>query len=119
MSHKEKIKKIIIAGLISLIGIIILKYIPMKIFGKDILFDASAHITLTIFVLYICWFFIEKNRSWRIPYFVISAAILIIVAIQRIFSYNHNDIGIILGIIIGIISILISNWKYIHNRIKF
>ncbi len=119
MNKKDKIQKIIIAGIVSLFGIIFLKYIPMKIFGQNILFDASSHITTTIFILYICWFFIENNKTWRIPFFIASASILTIVAFQRIITNNHDDIGILLGFFIGALSIYISNWKTIHNKIKF
>ena len=36
----EQIKKILVAGIVIAIGLIIFKYLPMLIFGKDILFDA-------------------------------------------------------------------------------
>ena len=50
---KEEIRKLIISGVIILIGLVILKYIPMDIFGEGILFDASAHIVISMFILYI------------------------------------------------------------------
>jgi len=54
----EQIKKILVAGIVIAIGLIIFKYLPMFIFGKNILFDASSHVAWTIFLLYIIWFFI-------------------------------------------------------------
>ena len=48
----QKIKNIIFTGLIMILGLILLKYIPMYIWGKNILFDASAHLTITFFIIY-------------------------------------------------------------------
>lgn len=116
---KTQIRKIILAGILMAIGLILFKYIPMQIYGKNILFDASSHVVWTIFGLYIIWFFIDQNKSWRIPFFILSAALLIIISIQRIIAQKHNEIGILLGLAIAGISIAISHWKEIHRKIKF
>jgi membrane-associated phospholipid phosphatase len=102
-----------------LAGLILLKYIPMTIWGQDILFDASAHITAAIFILYLGWYLIDHNPNWQVYYFVFSAAIVIIVAFQRIISNAHNDIGVMLGILLSLASIALSRWKYFHGRIGF
>ena len=115
----EQIKKILVAGIVIAIGLIIFKYLPMFIFGKNILFDASSHVAWTIFLLYIVWFFIDQNKSWRIPYFILSIAILTIISIQRIVTNNHNLFGLLLGFLIGIFGIAISQYKIIRNKIKF
>ncbi len=119
MSKKENLKKIITAGIIMLLGLLLFKYLPISIFGKNILFDASAHVTLTFFILYIIWFFIDQNKSWRIPYFILSAVILIIVAMQRILANEHNDIGIIAGIVLSLLAIGISQWRAIKTSLIF
>jgi len=119
MNKKEELKHIIIAGFVTIIGLIIFKLIPMYLYGKDILFDASAHIAIAIFVLYIGWFFINKNKSWKLPYFILSFFVLTIFALQRIVTQNHNDIGLLMGLFVGVISITISEWKYLHNKIRF
>ena len=100
MAQKNHIKKILTAAILIIIGQIIFKYLPMKVFGKDILFDSSNHIAGTILALYAIWFFIDQNKSWRIPYFIFSSAVVVIMAIQRIISKNHNEVGVTLGLII-------------------
>ena len=115
----NQIEKIIISGIVMGVGLILFKYIPMNIYGKDILFDASAHIVWMIFLLYIIWFFIDQNKTWRIPYLILSAGILIVVSIQRILTNNHNLYGLFLGFLIGIIGIGISQWRVIKNKIDF
>ncbi len=116
---KIQIEKIILTGILMVIGLILFKYIPMQIYGKDILFDASSHIVGTSFGLYIIWFFIDQNKSWRIPYFIFSACFLTIIAIQRIIAQKHNEIGIVLGLTISAIAIVIPRWKEIWKRIEF
>lgn len=117
--EEAQLKKIILVEITTIVLLVILKYIPMFIFGPDILFDASAHIAVLIFFSYLGWLFIDQNKSWRIPYFILVAAILIIVAIQRIFSQNHNEIGILLGIGIGLTSIIIGEHKKILEKLRF
>lgn len=116
---KNQITKISLTTILMIIGLIILKFIPMKIFGQDILFDASMHITITSLGLYITYFFIDQNKSWKIPYFIFCAIVLIIVAFQRIIANAHNDIGILLGLLLSIISIAIPRWKRLRRKIEF
>jgi|SRR3989344_3336873 len=115
----DQVKEIIIAGIVIGVGLILLKYIPMYIYGEDILFDASAHIAWMIFFLYVIWFFIDQDKSWRIPFLILSAGILTVISIQRILTNNHNLYGLFLGFLIGIIGIGISQWRVIKNKIDF
>ena len=101
------------------IGLFVFKFLPMKIFGSNILYDASFHITLSIFCLYIVWFFIDQNISWRIPYFIFSVLVLFVVSVQRILVDAHNDIGLLLGLVIGVFSIYIAERKSLKGKIDF
>ena len=104
---------------LMIIGLIFLKFIPMSVYGSDILFDASMHIVIASFMLYLIYFFIDENKTWRFPYFIFCLFVLVVIAIQRIISNAHSDIGILLGVIISIFSIGISNYKYFKTRIRF
>lgn len=114
-----KLKKIGIAGLVIFVGLLIFKYLPMRIWGKDILFDASAHIATAIFVLYILWFFVDQNKTWRIPYLIFAFLVLAIISLQRIITFAHNDVGLLLGLILGIVAIAISQWRRIKGKLDF
>ena len=114
-----QIKKILITSLIMLLGLLIFKFLPMFLFNRNILFDASMHVIIASFILYIIYFFIDQNNSWKIPYLIFSFLILIIISIQRIISNAHNDIGILIGLLISIISIAIPNWKKIKDKLNF
>ncbi len=116
---KKEFKKIIISGVVVLVGLILLKFIPMFLFGNNILYDASAHIALAVLVLYILWFFIDQNKNWRIPFFIFAFMVLTIISLQRIVNYSHNDIGLLLGFILGVLSILIAEWEKVKNKLKF
>lgn len=116
---KAKIKSIFICLLSMFLGLLIFKFLPMYLFGKEILFDASMHIVIASFVLYILWFFIDQNKTWRIPYFIFCFAVLLIIGVQRIFVNAHNDVGLLFGIFISIISIGISQWNYLRGKISF
>lgn len=115
----NQIQKILTSIIISFLLIIILKYMPMHFFGNNILYDASLHVVITINILYILWFFIDQNKSWRIPYFVFALAVLSIISIQRIIGHFHNEIGITLGILIGLISIATAEHKQLRNKFNF
>jgi membrane-associated phospholipid phosphatase len=114
-----QIKKILITAILMLFGLIIFKFYPMFLYDENILFDTSMHIIIASLILYIIYFFIDQNKSWRIPYLIFCFVIITIISIQRIISNAHNDIGILLGILISIISIVIPNWKEIKNKINF
>lgn len=114
-----QIKKILFTIILMSIGLFFFKFYPMSIYGKNILFDASMHIIITSLILYIIYLFIDQNKSWKIPYLILSFGIIIIISIQRIIVNAHNDIGILLGLLISIISIAIPNWSKLKNKIKF
>jgi hypothetical protein len=116
---KQKLAWILWTAIIMAAGLILFKYIPMYIYGKDIQFDASSHIVWTSFVLYVLWFFIDQKKSWRIPYFIFSGAILIIMGIQRIVVGAHNEIGLMLGLAIAAIAIIIPRWKEFKKGVRF
>jgi len=119
MTKKEQINHIVLTAVLMCLGLLTFKYLPESIYGRDILFDASQHVTIAIFTLYVFYFFIDQTKSWRIPYFLISAAIIIIIAIQRIYMQAHNEIGILLALFISALSIYISHWKYFNSNLKF
>jgi hypothetical protein len=114
-NKKSNLTKVIICGIVMAIGLFLFKFIPMKIWGKDILFDASMHITLAIFCLYIVWFFIDQNKGWQIPYFIFGAVVITIISLQRIISNAHNDVGLLMGVIISTIGILIAEGDIIKK----
>lgn len=116
---KKQIKWIIMTWIIIAIGLVLFKYLPMQIYGKEILFDASSHIVWTSFAIYVLWFFVDQNKSWKTPYFIFSAAVLIIMSIQRIITKQHNEVGIMLGFVVVGLAILIPRWKEFKKRLKF
>jgi len=116
---KNKIKVLTKTGLIMIIGLLLFKFIPMEIFGGDIKFDASAHITITMFFLYVLWFYVDQNKSWHTLFFSFALVIISIVAIQRILLNAHNDIGLLGGLILSSIAIISSQPKYFKNKFKF
>ena len=118
-STLDHIKKIITAGTTIAAGLIILKYLPMSIWGRDILFDASGHVSVSILALYVVWFFIDQNKQWRTPYFIFSAMVLIIISLQRIVANAHNDVGLLLGLLLGLAAIGIAERKNLRKRLDF
>lgn len=116
---KEQIKKILISGIAIFIGLLIFKNLPMLIWGPDILFDASRHVALTIWGFYVLWFFIDQNKKWRIPYFIFAAAVTIIMAIQRIIAKQHNEIGVLLGMAVGLSGIALAERKSLKGKFIF
>ncbi|MEK6875549.1 MAG: hypothetical protein AABX30_02605 [Nanoarchaeota archaeon] len=116
---QKQIKIILLTAILTLIGLILFKYLPMYIYGNDILFDASSHVAWMGFGLYVIWFFIDQNKSWRVPYFIFSAVVLIIMGIQRIIAKQHNEIGVLLGLMIIFFAIVIPRYKEIKNKIQF
>lgn len=116
---QEKLSALIRAGLIMFVGLIIFKLLPMQIFGQDIKFDASAHITIAMFALYFIWFFIDQNKSWRTIYFIFALAVISIISIQRILVDAHNDVGLLLGLLLSLFAIIHSQKKYFKDKFKF
>src|SRR3989344_1835741 len=105
--------------IISGIGLGLFKYLPMYVYGKDILFDASSHMIWTSWGLYVIWFFVDQNKKLRIPYLIFSAVVLTIMGIQRIISHNHNEVGVMLGLGIAGIAIIIPRLKEFLKGVKF
>lgn len=116
---KDQVIKIFTALFFMSIGILLLKLIPMQIWGGEILFDASMHLTSTFAVLYILWFFVDQNKDWRTPYFLFSLVVIFIVAVQRIIDNAHNDVGLLLGLFISLVSIGIAERKNLKNKFIF
>jgi len=116
---KQQLRWILETALIMALGLILFKYLPMYIYGKYILFDASSHIVWTSLGLYVMWFFVDQKKSWRIPYFILSAVVLIIMGIQRIITSQHNEIGIMLGLVIAGLAIIIPRWKEFKKGVYF
>ena len=119
MSKDKKIQSIVQTGILMFVGLFFLKLVPMYVYGFDIKFDASAHITIAIFILYFIWFFIDQNKTWRLFYFIFSLAVISIISIQRILVDAHNDVGLLLGLIVSLVSIMLSRWDYFKNKLKF
>lgn len=120
MGKKQKqIIKIFFTLVLMIIGLYIFKWYPMAIYGKDILFDSSAHIVFASFILYFLYFFIDQNKSWRVPFFIFSFSVLMVISFQRIYENAHNDVGLLLGFVIALISIAIPNWDRIGKKIEF
>lgn len=107
------------AGIVMAVGILFFKVLPMELFGDDILFDASLHVTSTIFVLYIIWYFIDQNKYWRIPFFLFVAVVLSVVSFQRIAIGAHNDVGLLLGLSISLLAIIASRPDYFKGKFDF
>ena len=116
---QSKIQALLKTGSVMIVGLLIFKLLPMEIFGKDIKFDASAHITIAMFCLYFIWFFIDQNKSWRTIYFIFSLAVISIISIQRILVDAHNDVGLLLGLLLSLFAITSSQVKYFKNKFKF
>ncbi len=113
-----KIKNFVYTVLIMVIGLVLLKFIPIKAFGGTILFDASLHLTTAIAGLYLFYLCIEEVKSWRIPYFIFALLVLVIISVQKIISNAHDDVGLLLGLLISFVAIFIPRWREVHKKIK-
>lgn len=123
--EKSKIRKrnqvswLIWTAIIMMMGLFFLKIVPMQMYGENILFDASAHVTITVFILYLLWFYVDQNKKWRIPYLIFSLVVLTLVSLQRIVVEKHDGTGLLLGFILSVISILIPRWNKLKNKFEF
>lgn len=111
---KEPYKKIIsifICFFIMVIGLGLFKYLPMQVYGENILFDASAHVVWTSFLLYTFWLVVEKHNKLRIPFFVVAWVVLVAISMERLIIGAHNLIGVALGFGISFIAVAISRWN--------
>ena len=117
MDTKIKLKQIIYTFILMIIGLILFKHIPMYIYGKDILFDASRHVVALSFGLYFLYYLIFQDKEeLKIPYLIFSAMLLGIIAVQRIIVGEHNEYGILLGFFVAGISILTPIWNKIRRE---
>ncbi|MBU0906747.1 MAG: phosphatase PAP2 family protein [Nanoarchaeota archaeon] len=119
LSFEKKVRSLLIAAVVMAAGLIIFKFVPMSIFGRNILFDASMHLTVAMFVLYVFWYFIDQNKSWRVPYFIFGLAVITIISVQRVLVNAHNDIGLLAGFVLSVFAIIVSRWRYFHNKFEF
>lgn len=121
MTHHthDNFKHILTATGITAGGLLLFKYIPMWMWGNNILYDASGHMASTILMLYIIWFFIDENKKWRIPYFFFATLVLVIISLHRIIVNAHNDVGLLGGLAIGLTAVGISHWRALKKKIKF
>lgn len=101
------------------LGGFLLKFLPMSMIGSEILFDSSFHLITASFVLYVCWFFIDQNREWRMPFFLFAALVLSIISFQRIIANAHNDIGLLLGLLVSMLAIYFAEKKGLKGKLKF
>lgn len=113
-----KLRKYLYTILIMAVGLILLKWLPMKAYGDTILFDASMHITIASAILYLLYLMIEKAYTWRIPFFILVATVLFVIAVQRIISNAHNDLGLLLGLLLSLVAILAPRWKEVRRKVK-
>ncbi len=102
-----------------LLGAFLFKFIPMKIWGSDILYDASFHIITASFVLYVLWFFVDQNRNWRSSYFLLCALVLFVISVQRIKVDAHNDIGLLGGVVVSLISVGVAERRNLKGKFRF
>jgi hypothetical protein len=116
---KKQISILFKAFSVMFIGLFLFKWVPMQIWGENILFDASAHITIAIFILYVIWFFIDQNKKMHTPFFVFSFLVLAIISLQRVLIDAHNDIGLLAGLIISVSAILYSQFDFLKEKINF
>lgn len=86
---------------------------------EDIRFDASAHITITMFCLYFAWFYVDQNKSWRTPFFVFAMVVISIVSLQRLMVNAHNDVGLLAGLMISLAAIAYSQKEYFKDKLRF
>ena len=101
------------------VGLLFFKFLPMAIWGVDIEFDASMHITTAFLGLYVLWFFVDQDKEFHTPFYAISVLVLSIISYQRIAVDAHNDIGLLLGVIVSLTSIYLVEHKVLNKHLKF
>jgi hypothetical protein len=116
---KKKIIWVLWTTLIMIIGLFLFKYIPMYLYGENILFDASSHVAWTTWGLYVLWLLVSPKRFWKVFYLLISAVLIVVMAIQRINIGAHNLIGVVLGFVITIIAIAAPRWNEFRKGVYF
>ncbi|MEX0930314.1 MAG: phosphatase PAP2 family protein [Candidatus Paceibacterota bacterium] len=101
------------------LGIGLFKYTPIALWGNGIQFDASLHVTTTIFFLYVIWYFIDQNKRWRVPFFIVSTGLVVVISVQRLFAEAHNEVGILLAFALSAVAITLSRPAYFRKHITF
>jgi hypothetical protein len=86
---------------------------------EKIFFMMHLHIVWTSWGLYVLWFFVDQKKSWRIPYFIFAAGVLIIMGVQRIIAGAHNEIGVVLGLAIAGLAIILPRWNEFEKGVRF
>lgn len=117
--RKDQILSLIICFMVMLVGIVTLKFIPERLFGADITFDASLHVTATIFILYTLYFFVDQNIVWRYIYVVGGIVLTAVIAIERIVAGAHDSYGVMLALGISLGGIILSRWSFFKKRLTF
>ncbi len=113
----KKVESLGLAILVMGGGLILFKLIPMLIWGKNILFDASMHVIIASLILYIVYLPIEHNKHLKFSYVLFSIIVLVFVGVQRYSVYEHNLFGIALGLLISFAGILIAKrFEKKHNK---
>lgn len=105
--------------LIMALGLGLFKFAPISLWGSGIQFDASFHVVATIFGLYVIWYFIERNKRWRVPFFIVATGLVTVISIQRIFAEAHNEIGILIALALSAVAIILSRPEYFLKRLRF
>lgn len=101
------------------LGAFIFKFLPMSMISPEILFDSSFHIIAASFILYVLWFFIDQNREWRVPFFLFCVLILFVISVQRIIADAHNDIGLLMGLLVSLLAIYFAEKKGLKGKFRF
>ena len=116
---RAQISKLLDAAFVMIAGILVFKIFPMEVWGYDILFDASAHVIAACFTVYFIWFFVDQNEEWHIPFYIFTALVLFVIAIQRILANAHNDVGLLLGFVISILAIAYAERRDLGGKLEF
>ena len=120
LTFEDKITALLACVVVMIIGLLLFKYMPQNYYGSNITFDASGHVTVAIFLLYIGWYFIDQNpASWRYIYLAFAAAVTAVVAVERFIAGAHDVVGVGLALIISLGGIMISRWTFFRDRIDF
>jgi hypothetical protein len=79
------------AGAITAVGLILLKYFPMSVWGEDILYDASGHIAIAVFILYVLWLGTRCRRRRPLEHGSEAAAVLTSKLSPVIYQEEENN----------------------------
>lgn len=105
--NKKNVKRLVITAIFIFIFIALLKFIPMDSYGQNIKFDASLHLSATIFILYSLWIFFWK-RNFSKTFLAIAIVSVAVVSFQRIYVGAHDLFGLVSGFLLSAISIVLA-----------